>query len=285
MIRGYDYKPEMFNFFGGDPSKDLMIGIELDVYRDFSDIGKEVGYDRPLSRIEEEMLVEGRLHDDAYEVEKILNCGLLDKEYVYVKRSPFPLLCSFTIVSHLAVLEHHLNAPWEQAFRYLIDRGYRSEMVPVCGLRVHINKAFFGETPEEVILGEERLLYFFEKHWDKLEAMSRRDKEEVYEYCARRWYTDIVRAIKDVVDEDGEPKLYAVDFNKKHSVEVRLFKGTLTYRTFVATLTLVAMIAEYCKYRSVRNLVKWRKFEEFLQAKGDINAVLIDYMKERCVWD
>jgi hypothetical protein len=32
MIRSYDYKPKAFNFFGGDPRKDLMLGVELDVY-------------------------------------------------------------------------------------------------------------------------------------------------------------------------------------------------------------------------------------------------------------
>jgi hypothetical protein len=225
------------------------------------------------------MLIESGLNDDAYEVEKILNCGC-DKEYVYVKRSPAPWY-NFTIVSHPAVLEYHLDAPWEQAFRYLIDKGYRSETVPVCGLRVHINKAFFGETPEEVVLNEEKLLYFFEKHWDKLEAISRRDREEVYEYCARRWYMDIVRAIKDVVGEDGEPKLYAVDFNKRSSVEVRLFKGTLDYRTFVATIILVARIAEYCKRATtLRKLANWRKFKEFLFGGEGSNEVLIWYMKK-----
>jgi hypothetical protein len=53
----------------------------------------------------------------------------------------------------------------------------------------------------------------------------------------------------------------------------------------VATLTLVAMIAEYCKYRPIKDLVSWRKFEEFLWKGGDINAILIDYMKERYVWE
>jgi hypothetical protein len=278
MIRSYDYKPKAFNFFGGDPRKDLMLGVELDVYRDFSDVGKEAGYDRPLSNLEAKMLIESRLNDDAYEVGKILNCGC-DKEYVYVRRSSI-IWCTFTIVSHPAVLGYHLDAPWEQAFRYLIDRGYRSEVVPVCGLRVHINKAFFGETPEEVVLNEEKLLYFFEKHWDKLEAMSRRDREEVYEYCARRWYMDIIRAVKDTTDEDGEPKLYAVDFNKRSSVEVRLFKGTLIYKTFVATLLLVAGIVEFCKDRPIRKLTSWHKFEEFLLKNEKDNDVLIEYMKK-----
>jgi hypothetical protein len=53
----------------------------------------------------------------------------------------------------------------------------------------------------------------------------------------------------------------------------------------VATLTLVDMITEYCKYRQIKNLVSWRKFEKFLQAREDINAILIDYMKERYVWE
>jgi hypothetical protein len=283
-IKHYSYRPDKFNHFGGDPRKDLLLGIELEVERTFREDGNEFSRHEWSPLDEDPVLtkIERENDEHAGEVLKILNAS---QEHVYIKKS-FLVDDGFKIVSHPATLDYHLSSiEWNCAFEYLVENGYYSAMSLVCGLYIHINKNYLGDTPEEMILTERRLLYFFERHWDKLVAMSRREKEEIYEYCARRGHTDIIKAIKDAADENGELRSYAISFNKKHSVEVRLFKGTLTYRTFVATLTLVAMIAEYCKHRPVKNLVKWRKFEEFLQAGGNINAILIDYMREMRVWD
>jgi len=282
-IYDYNYMPEKFSYFGGDPEKDLLLGIGLDVEidTDRSDAHENLSYDERKERFK----AENEKH--ACEVRRILNSNLLDGEHVYIKDSNRLDWCGvgFRIVSHPATLEYHISSiPWEQAFKYLIKNNYHSEYTLRCGMHIHVNKNYLGKTPEEIILSEERLLYFFERHWDKLEAMSRREKEEIYEYCARRWYTDIIRAIKDVVDEDGEPRFYAIDFGKKHSVEISLFKGTLTYKTFVATLTLVARIVEFCKNRPIRKLTSWRKFQEFLLENEESNNVLIEYMKKCKTW-
>jgi len=281
-IHGYGYMPDEFYYFGGG-QKDLLLGVGLDV--EMNTDSRDVGEDLSYEELKERLKVENEEH--ASKVRGILNCDLFDKEHVYIKESNMLDWCGigFRIVSHPATLEYHLSSiPWEQAFKYLIKNNYHSEYTLRCGMHIHINKGYLGDTPEEIILNEEKLLYFFERYWCKLVAMSRRDEDEIYEYCARRGYTDIIRAIKDVVDEDGEPRFYAVDFGKEHSVEVRLFKGTLTYKTFVATLMLVARIVEFCKDRPIRKLMSWRKFQEFLLENKESNSVLIEYMKKCNVW-
>jgi len=274
-IYDYNYVPERFNYFG-DPNKDLLLGVGIDVELDIED-HKVLDDSR-----REKLVFENDSH--AGEVLRVLN---KDLEHVYVKNT-FMLSWSgigFRIVSYPATLGYHLSSiPWEDAFRYLIKHNYHSEHTLRCGMHIHINKNYLGQTPEEIVLNEGKLLYFFERHWDRLTAMSRREEEEIYEYCARRWYVDIVKAIKDVTDEDGEPRFYAIDFNKKHSVKVSLFKGTLTYRTFVATLILVSRIVEFCKDRPIRKLTSWRKFQDFLLENEADNRVLIEYMKNCGVW-
>jgi hypothetical protein len=286
-IRDYNYRHDKFNYFGGDPQKDLLLGIELEVERTFK--GNEDDFNdydySPLDNDPVMAKLEKENDNHAGEVLRILNGSLLEEKHVYIKQS-LSIDDGFKIVSHPATLDYHLSSiPWDYAFEYLTENGYYSDMSPACSLHIHINKGYLGDTPEEIILTEERLLYFFERYWDKFVLLSRREKEEIFKCCLRRGHTDIIRAIKNTQYKDGEPIPYAINFNKKHSVEIKLFKGTLTYRTFMATLTLVAMIAEYCKYRPIKDLVSWRKFEEFLWKGGDITAILIDYMKERYVWE
>jgi len=263
-IKDYNYRPDKFNYFGGNPQKDLLLGIELEVERTFkSSPGDYRENDKHASEI----------------------LKILGNEHVYIKRS-LSIEDGFKIVSHPATLEYHLSSiQWDYAFEYLTENNYYSEASPTCSLHIHINKNYLGDTPEEIVLTEEKLLYFFERHWNKLVLLSRREREELWKYCLRRGHTNIIRALIKIEDKDGKPVPFAVNFNRKHSVEIRLFKGTLTYRTFVATLTLVDMITEYCKYRPIKSLVNWRKFEKFLWSGGDISATLIDYMEERQTWE
>jgi hypothetical protein len=258
-IKDYKYKPEKFNYLGGDPAEQVMLGIKLEV-------------DRPL----ESSPVSEREHDEAAgEVLRMLN---KEEEYVYVKKAENPW-DGFEIVTHPATLAYHRSRHWEHVLSYLYRRGYRSHATDRCNLYIYVNKSFLGQTEKEILSSESKLLLFFETHWNRLVRLARRIyEEEIYEYCSRYWITNIRSALR----RNRKYEYFALNFcHSDDAIKIRLFRGTLSHKIFIATLTLIARIAEFCKKSSRRAVRDWERFKSFL---SDEDKELVEYMKEKGVW-
>ena len=182
------------------------------------------------------------------------------------------------IVSHPATLawyeDHRDN--FDECFVMLKDGGWLSHDAGTCGLHVHISlHALEAANPWAV----NNMLFLFDRFWDKLVKFSRRTESQLNRW-ARRYSTarGTYEQIKNMAKRDCD-RYMAVNLQNAHTVELRMFRGTLNTETFFATLQLVDTIVKRCIEigNDVRRLqtISW---EEFVASDhAELNA----YLKRR----
>jgi hypothetical protein len=255
-IHGYGYKPTPR--FHGHFQRDLLFGIELEV-----DHGGEDGH-------------------KARQLLDLIN-GEEDERYIYVKHDG-SLYDGFEVVSHPAKLSVHLNEIcWKEAFKLLKENGYESDKTSSCGLHVHINRLFLGRTYKRITEVEARILFFFEHFWDKIVRFSRKSEYQISRWSNKYDTYDYEQALM----QNEESRYYSINFQNKATIEFRVFKGTLDYDTFVATLLFVDNLVRYCKRYGIKTIQKrgWNGFIEFIIKRNTSdNITLMNYMIKQNIW-
>ena len=245
-IKEYSYKPEPL-FYGAD---NLYLGIELEI----DDGGKDSEY-----------------------ADDILYIGNKSGEHIYIK-SDGSLDDGFEIVSHPMTMEYHKKYQWEDIFKKAVNLGYRSHQTSTCGLHIHVNRNAFGDNQmeqEEVI---SKILYFIEKHWNEVFQFSRRSTYNMNRWSARYGFEKTGKAILDKAKNGSNGRYVAVNLSNYHTIEFRLFRGTLKYNTFIATLQMVSKICDVALSMSECDIdsMSWSSFVSTIE-----DEELIQYLKER----
>ena len=249
-IKNYSYKPTPIFYGEGN----LFMGVELEI--------DGAGED----------------YDNAGE---LLDIGNAEHEHIYCKHDGS--LCEgFEIVSEPATLSYHMNSlPWKSIFSKAIDMGYSSHNTSTCGLHVHCNRTAFGETYEEQEAAIGRVVFFVEKHWDDLVNFSRRKTENLNRWASR--YATISNTTAETYKKAKDKymgRYVAVNLTNRDTIEFRLFRGTLRYKTFIATLQLVQHICTLATILSDKDFenMSWSKFVLSIDAE---DKELIEYLKAR----
>lgn len=248
LIQDYYYKPEPI--FYGEGNR--FFGVELEV-----DLGGEV-------------------NSKALRLLKIPNGK---EERLYIKHDG-SLDEGFELVSHPMTLEYHRQKmPWPELLTTARELGYRSHQAPTCGLHVHVNRDAFGETEAEQDACIARVLYFFERNWEELLKFSRRTRRQLERWADRYGYQEHPREILEHAKKGCRGERYTcVNLQNEATVEFRIFRGTLKWNTFLATLQLVNRVCDVALYLSDQELkaMTWSSF-----AAGCQELELVQYLKER----
>ncbi len=248
-IKSYNYKPAP-TFYG---SGDLYMGVELEL-----DKG-------------------GDNHDNA---ELILNVANKDELRLYAKHDG-SIDYGFELVSHPMTLDYHLNnMSWKAVFERALDLGYRSHETHTCGLHVHVNRSAFGEdyeTQEEAI---GRVVYFVENHWNELLKFSRRTEASINRWASRYGISTTAKDTYKNAKDRGLGRYVAVNLTNRNTIEFRIFRGTLNYKTFVATLRLVEEICR-CAINMTDKQMESMSWCDFVSRIQPNKAELIEYLKIR----
>ena len=210
--------------------------------------------------------------------DKILAIGNRDEPRVYCKHDG-SLDEGFEIVSHPATLDSHMHSfPWEQMMNAAVSMGYRSHQATTCGLHVHISRDAFGRTEQAQEAAIARLLFFVEKHWNELLKFSRRTNRQLERWAARYGYRDTPKEMMDHAKSYHYGRYTCVNLTNTDTVEIRIFRGTLKYNTFIATLQLVNRLCDVAIYLTDSELhaMSWSDF-----TAGITEPELIQYLKER----
>lgn len=210
--------------------------------------------------------------------DKILAIGNHDEPRVYCKHDG-SLDEGFEIVSHPATLDSHMHSfPWEQMMNAAVSMGYRSHQATTCGLHVHISRDAFGRTKQAQEAAIARLLFFVEKHWNELLKFSRRTNRQLERWAARYGYKDTPKEMMDHAKSYHYGRYTCVNLTNTETVEIRIFRGTLKYNTFIATLQLVNRLCDVAIYLTDSELhaMSWSDF-----TAGITEPELIQYLKER----
>ena len=246
-IEDYNYKPSPV--FYGDGNR--FFGVELEV-----DYG-------------------GKYGENALEIKDIANYR---KEHIYIK-SDGSLDEGFEIVSHPMTLDYHMNEmDWESVMHKAISLGYRSHQTSTCGLHIHVNRNAFGDNQSEQEEAISKILFFIEKNWNEIFQFSRRSSYNMNRWSARFGFEKTAKEILDKAKSGGNGRYVAVNLNNYHTIEFRLFRGTLKYNTFIATLQMVNKICDVALSMSEREIdeMSWSSFVSSVE-----EPELIQYLKER----
>lgn len=237
-IKSYNYIPENFNFNKlKDDNNNLFFGIELEVDKG----GETDGNAKTILDILGE--------NNCY----IMHDGSLQN--------------GLEITSHPCSYNYHLNMKYRELFNKLVELGYKSHDTTSCGLHIHVNRNYFGNDTTIQDLCITKLLFLVEKYWDNLVVFSRRNHNTINRW-ARRYEMndnenmfDILYKAKNAEKSSLGGKYHSINLKHKNTIEFRIFRGTLKYNTFIATIQLVKRLVEISKNQSIEEiqLLTWEQ--------------------------
>ncbi|MBT5303842.1 MAG: hypothetical protein HOL31_02030 [Candidatus Scalindua sp.] len=158
----------------------------------------------------------------------------IDCKQIYFKHDG-SLDNGFEMVSHPMSLEYHQQFHWEDILGSLRDSGFRSFNTETCGLHVHITKDILTES-ERVKLA----LLVYSNHDIFAKLAQRRNS-----YGQLKKLTTLTDTIKETKYNGN--RMEALNFQNSQTIEFRLFKGTLFYPTFMASIELVHALVYFIK--------------------------------------
>lgn len=221
-IKSHNYSPEKFNLYKTEFDENpLYLGFELEV-----DFG---GKDQNNAMLVYEMLGE-------------------DKAYCVHDGS---LTNGFEIVTHPMTLDYHKTMPYMDIMDKLTSLKYKSHNTNTCGLHVHFNRDYFGESKMEQDLCVVKLLYMFEKFETEIQTVSRR-KNTRYANFIKSNSNESLLDLYAKAKQTG--KYCSINLQHKDTIEIRTFKGTLKYETLINTLEFVKTIVSVAKTSDIYKL-------------------------------
>lgn len=148
------------------------------------------------------------------------------------------------IVPHPMSLEYHQDFCWEKLMRKSVSMRYRSHQTTTCGLHIHVNRKSLGANTEEQEEVISRILYFVEHHWNEILTFSRRSEYTMNRWAARYGYESSPKAILDKAKKGNCGRYAAVNLCNYHTIEFRMFRGSLKLNTLIAALQIVNRICD-----------------------------------------
>ena len=187
----------------------------------------------------------------------------------------------------------------QEITRFLISHGYISHNTTTCGLHVHVNRDYLGETKEEQENAIDKIYLIMENFKKEFELFARRSSNHYSNFLL-----DVEENIKEnlsicsIKEKKNKHNRYmALNITNDKTIEFRLFKGTLKYTTIMATLELVDIIVNIAKDKTVEELIgitwndiiDYKKSEYLCSYSQDRNIISntvlkdysIEYMKLR----
>jgi hypothetical protein len=184
----------------------------------------------------------------------------------------------FEIVSHPCTLDYHLNSlDWKEIMRTCLNNDFESHTAGTCGLHVHISREAFGESEQEQELNIAKLIYLFEKFWSQIKTFSRRTEEQINNWASNYGLTTMDQAITEVKNKKG--RYFAVNLKNAHTIEIRIFRGTLKYNTFAATLQFINLLLDAITAGTIAD-IQSLTWEEIVKGAKEYTE-LTEYFKQR----
>lgn len=256
-IHQYNYKPEYIKHYMPDEDESaLLLGAEIEV-----DCGGES--EEHAKKVLEIMC--GINPDDAEEV-------LENKMYCTHDGS---LRNGIEFDTMPCTLEYHRQEMrYKEMFEYLDKNGYKAHDTDTCGLHIHADRNYLGNSELKQQLVITKILYILEKFNDEICVIARRNNnysQFVGEGKNEKSAVELYKKYKD------KGKHVALNLTHKETIEFRCFKGTLKYETFLLTLEFVKNIIDYAKSVNIEDieLIQWSDLTDIFSDE------LVEYYNDR----
>lgn len=188
------------------------------------------------------MGVELEVDGDDYEARNDLAYALSEVSKLHYCKDDGSLDNGVEIVTMPCSLNYHKEKfPWEDIMRKARYYNFLSDQAGTCGLHVHVDRSYFEVdycNSGDAAVGLE---YLFMKYSDNFIKFSRRFESQL------NWGKIIDVDLDDVhtsYDEMAESRYTAINVQNRNTIEFRLWKGTLNYTTFIATLEMTQALCD-----------------------------------------
>lgn len=144
---------------------------------------------------------------------------------------------------------HKEEMQYEKMFKYLDRNGYKAHDTDTCGLHIHANRTYLGNTNLQQQLVIIKIIYILEKFNEEVCVIAR--KNDTYSKFSG---TNDIDSIYELYGCYNGQKYVALNLKHEDTIEFRCFKGTLKYKTFILTLEFVSKIIDFSKSINIEEL-------------------------------
>lgn len=215
-------------------------------------------------------------------------CNILtyDSKYFAYAMHDGSLNDGFEIGTMPATLAVHKEIAYKDAFQFLVSAGYRAHDTDTCGIHIHFDRDFLGATHRTINTKVAYLTYILEHNWGKVRQFTRRDYHELSRWAPKKDLIqdvyadddedDIINKFQDKYDHD---KYVAVNTQHSNSIELRIFRGTLDYNSYMSILEFVDNLVHLTK--GITNITQAQQvtFADIINYKP--TEYLVGYCQER----
>ena len=179
----------------------------------------------------------------------------------------------FELISAPHTLAAHKAEDWKGILQVMLAHGMRShDLDSRCGLHVHVTRKFLA--PADCA----KIDLFVAKNQTFWERVARRTSGQYARY--------IDKSLEQAGRSDsGSGRYSAVNFTNEHTVEFRVFRGTLRYETLMGILGLVDGLCRWVKTRSTVDIAanngEVAKFVQWLESDMGTYGEAHAYIKRR----
>ena len=172
----------------------------------------------------------------------------------------------------MAYIKEH-KQDFEKMFKMLSTNGFASHDTSTCGLHVHFSRNYFADNEDKYL---QKLTLFFETFKSELQTFSRRTS---FNWCSfisdntsidKRYLKSSV-ILKDYA-KDHTGHSVAINLQNTNTIEIRIFKGTLRFETYMASVELVNNLVMSVKNKKTRKI----SFDNV------VNSYETDYIVDYC---
>lgn len=157
----------------------------------------------------------------------------------------------FEMATVPATLESHMDTKlfdYKNGFKVAKALGFTAGNNDSCGLHVHVSKSYFSNPSIAFLL----MNAFLGENWLNVVRFTRRSSERLNRWASPSFTRELMHYITtsdrsatlnttmyNTLVGAGNSKYVALNYYKPHTMEFRIFRGTLNYRTYMATLQFV----------------------------------------------
>lgn len=236
-INSYTYKPNAQFYYSKNENRDsVFFGIELEIENEKIDIKNKIA---------------------AEQITKNL-------PFTYCKTDG-SLNNGFEIVTHPLSFEYikENSGKFEETLKYLTDSGFRSFNTKTCGMHIHISKNNFSTWHLF------RFMQFFQQNKDFIIKLSQRELSNL-----DRWAALSDESNKQIIyktkcakkNKDSFSRYSAINLNNSHTIEIRIFRGTLAAGSFFKNIEFCRSLFEFTRDN---NEIELSKYKQYVNSKNE----------------
>ena len=136
--------------------------------------------------------------------------------------------------------------------------GFLSHDIKTCGMHIHVSKK--GLTNLDIF----KIFHFVYSNPDFIKVVSNRTWNQLNQWCSLDLntlfssITDPVQKVNKLCDiaknKHGDRKYVALNLSKNHTLEFRIFRGTLNWSTYQKNIQFVQSLIQWCKNTSLKDI-------------------------------